>query len=89
MATKRVIAPALQASPGEGSAIYAASGPAIVEAMNRLARAAIASGDIRADIQPEDLMRLVAGLSQGYDRPDWAPSARRLISVLMAGLRAR
>ena len=88
MATKRVIAPALQASPGEGSAAYAASGPTIVQAMNRLARAAIASGDIRTDVTPDDLMRLVAGLSQGYDRPDWAPSARRLISVLMAGLRA-
>ena len=89
MATKRVIAPALQASPGEGSAAYAASGPAIAGAINRLARAAIASGDIRADIQPDDLMRLISGLTQGYDRPDWAPSARRLISVLMAGLRER
>ena len=62
---------------------------AIVAAMNRLADAAIASGDIRADVTPDDLMRLMAGLSQGYDRPDWAPSARRLISVLMAGLESR
>src|SRR5215472_12819267 len=50
MATKRVIAPALQASPGEGSAAYAASGPAMVGALNRLVTAAIAAGDIRADV---------------------------------------
>jgi AcrR family transcriptional regulator len=88
MATKRVIAPALRASPGEGSAAYAASGPTILSALNRLADAAIASGDVRADVTPDDLARLLAGLSLGYDQPDWAPSARRLISVLMAGLRS-
>jgi AcrR family transcriptional regulator len=87
MATKRVIAPALQAAPGEGSDAYA-SGSAVVDALHRLARAAAAGGDIRADIQPDDLVRLVAGLSQGQDRPSWAASTRRLIGVLMAGLRA-
>ena len=87
MVTKRVIAPALQASPGEGSALYASSGPAISEAMNRLARAAIAGGDIRADIGPDDLYRMLIGLSHGYDQPEWEASARRLIDVLMVGLR--
>jgi len=87
MVTKRVIAPALQASPGEGSALYASSGAAISEAMNRLARAAIADGDIRADIGPDDLYRMLIGVSYGYDQPEWEASARRLIDVLMAGLR--
>ena len=36
MATKRVIAPVLSASPGEGQEAYAASGPAILGAMARL-----------------------------------------------------
>jgi AcrR family transcriptional regulator len=88
MATKRVVAPALQASPAEGSALYAASGSTITAALERLARAAIASGEIRADLEPGDLLRLIAGLSVGYDRPDWPASARRLIGILMAGLRA-
>ncbi|HEX3915868.1 MAG TPA: helix-turn-helix domain-containing protein [Caulobacteraceae bacterium] len=89
MATKRVIAPALQASPGEGSAAYASGASAITGAMHRLASAAIASGDIRGDLTSDDFLRLMSGLSFGYDRPDWAPSARRLIGVLLAGLRAR
>ena len=88
MATKRVIAPALQASPGEGPALYAASGPTLAAALDRLIRAAIDGGDIRADLEPGDVLRLMAGMSAGYDRPDWPPSARRLIGILMAGLRA-
>jgi AcrR family transcriptional regulator len=87
MATKRVIAPALQASPGEGAAAYAASGPAITGAMNRLGAAAMASGEMRADVTADDLMRLMMGLSYGYDRPDWPDSARRLIAILIAGLK--
>jgi AcrR family transcriptional regulator len=88
MATKRVIAPVLQASPGEGASAYAAAGPAIGGAMQRLIEAAMASGDIRADLTPDDFFRLMSGLSVGYDRPDWAASVRRLIGVLLAGLRA-
>jgi AcrR family transcriptional regulator len=87
MATKRVIAPALQASPGEGAAAYAASGPAITGAMNRLSTAAMTSGEMRADVTADDLMRLMMGLSYGYDRPDWPDSARRLIAILIAGLK--
>lgn len=87
MATKRVIAPALQASPGEGARVYASSGAAITEAMSRLTRAAIASGDIRADFRPDDLHRMLVGVSFGYDQPNWEPSARRLVDVLMTGLK--
>ena len=87
MATKRVIAPALQASPG-GDATVSAAGPSMLAAMNRLVEAAVASGDIRADLTPGDLLRLLAGVGVGYDQPGWAASARRLISILMAGLRA-
>lgn len=89
MATKRVIGPALRAaSDDESSAAYAASGPMIVQALNRLAQAARDQGAIRSDATPEDLHRLLIGLSHGYDQPGWEPSARRLVAILIAGLRA-
>lgn len=87
MATKRVIGPAVQATPG-GAGLYASSGAAIVGSLGRLVEAARASGDIHADIAEDDMSRLLAGVCTGYDQPGWAESARRLIKVLMAGLRA-
>ena len=88
MATKRVIAPALRADPGEGSRLYATSGSTILETLKRLTDAAHAAGDIRADIGFEDILRMMSGLSQGYEQPGWDAGARRLLSVMMAGLRA-
>jgi len=87
MDTKRVVAPVLQADPEGGSSVYAAAGPAITGAVGRLMQAARASGDIRADITDDDFNRLMIGFSHGYDRPGWAGSARRLIEVMLAGLR--
>lgn len=89
LATKRVVAPALRADPGEGSRLYARSGASIVEALRRLTDAASAAGDIRPDIGFDDVMRMMSGVSQGYEQPGWEPSARRLLDVMMTGLRAK
>jgi AcrR family transcriptional regulator len=88
LAAKRVVAPALQAS-AEGARVYAAAGVPVTDAMNRLAERLIGSGEIRADVQPEDITQIIMGLAQGYDRPKWAPSARRLIAILIAGLKPK
>ncbi len=89
MATKRVVAPALRADPGEGSKLYASSGATILPTLERLAEAARAAGDIRSDIGFEDILRMMSGLSIGYEQPGWDAGARRLLSVMMAGLRAK
>lgn len=89
MATKRVVAPALRADPGEGSRLYASSGATILPTLERLTEAASAAGDIRPDIGFEDILRMMSGLSIGYEQPGWDAGARRLLSVMMAGLRAR
>lgn len=89
MATKRVMAPALRADPGEGSKLYASTGATILPPLERLAEAARAAGDIRPDIGFEDILRMMSGLSLGYEQPGWDAGARRLLSVMMAGLRAK
>ncbi|HJV41466.1 helix-turn-helix domain-containing protein [Caulobacter sp.] len=88
MATKRVVAPALRADPGEGSRVYASSGPTVLATLQRLTDAAHEAGAIRPDIGFEDILRMMSGLSVGYEQPDWEAGARRLLSVMMAGLRA-
>lgn len=89
MATKRVMAPALRADPGEGSKLYASSGATILPTLERLSEAARAANDIRSDIGFEDILRMMSGLSIGYEQPGWDAGARRLLSVMMAGLRAK
>lgn len=89
MATKRVVAPALRADPGEGSQLYASSGATILSAFERLTSAAHAAGDIRPDIGLEDILKMMNGLSLGYEQAGWEAGARRLLSVMMAGLRVR
>lgn len=88
MATKRVVAPALRADPGEGSKLYASSGATILATLKRLAEAARDANDIRSDIAFEDILRMMSGISQGYEQPGWEHSARRLLDVMMTGLRA-
>jgi AcrR family transcriptional regulator len=89
MATKRVVAPLLRADPCEGERLYASSGAGILAALRRLTDAASAAGDIRPDIGFDDVLRMMTGISQGYEQPGWEASARRLLEVMMTGLRAK
>ena len=88
MATKRVVGPALRADGGEGAQIFASGGSSIRQSLYRLARAAVDSGEFRSDLQDEDLERLLIGFAHGYDQPGWEAGARRMLSIMMAGLRA-
>ena len=45
------------------------------------------AGDIRADVDPTDLLRALVGFTYGAASPDWQASALRLIDILMDGLR--
>jgi hypothetical protein len=56
--------------------------------MQRLTQAAIAAGQMRAEVTQEDVFRLMMGVTHGYDLPGWEDSARRLIGILVAGLRS-
>ena len=87
LTTKRVVVPALKAD-AEGAQLYAATGSPVTVTLNRLARAAAAAGDIRADLGEDDVYRMLVGMTHGYEQPGWEISARRLIAILMAGLRA-
>lgn len=87
MATKRVLVPALRADPEEGPKAFAYSGPSIRDSLASLVRAAARAGEIRPDLDDEDIQRLLAGVAHGYDQPGWEAGARRLVSILIAGLR--
>jgi AcrR family transcriptional regulator len=88
LATKRVIAPALNATP-TGTTLYKSGGPAMQSAIERLVDAALASGQVRPDVQPGDIFQVLAGVSYGMGAPGWEASALRLIDILIDGMKAR
>jgi AcrR family transcriptional regulator len=87
IATKKVIGSALGAIVGGVSELYASSGLLIIGSMNALVGRASASGDIRADADPNDVLRALVGFTYGNTNPGWEDSALRLIDILMDGLR--
>jgi hypothetical protein len=87
IATKQIIAPALNTLVGGPSKLFESSGTKIKSAIRSLVERAIATGDIRADIDPLDLLRALIGVSNVSSVPDWPQSARRLVLILIAGSR--
>ena len=87
IATKQIIAPALNTLVGGPSKVYEASGAQITGAIRALVERAIESGDIRRDLDPFDLLRALIGVSNVASSPDWLQSARRLVDILIMGSR--
>lgn len=83
IATKQLIAPALNNIVGGPSKLF----NQIKGAIDRLVNRAIESGDIRSDLDPVDLLRALIGVSNVASAPDWAQSARRLVDILILGSR--
>ena len=89
IATKRLIAPSLAATAGRTSPLYATSAELITRAITTLVKRAVAGGEVRKDIDPSDLLRAMVGVSYGNPDVGWQASARRLIDILMDGLRRK
>lgn len=86
IATKKLIAPALNAMAGGPAELYAASGPRITQAVTLLLDRARRVGSIRGDVEPLDLLNALIGLAYGMSMPDWQASAARMVDVLVDGL---
>ena len=87
IATKKIIAPALNTLVGGHSKVFEASYTQIWDAIRALVKRAIKSGDIRKDLDPIDLLRALIGVSNVASSPDWQQSARRLVDILITGSR--
>jgi AcrR family transcriptional regulator len=87
VATKQIIAPALNTLLGGPSKVFEASYVQIWGAIRALVKRAIKNGDIRKDLDPIDLLRALIGVANVATSPDWRQSARRLVDILIAGSR--
>ena len=87
IATKKIIAAALNSLVGDPSKIFEASYAQVWEAIRALVKRAVKSGDIRKDVDPIDLLRALIGVANVGSSPDWQQSARRLVEILILGAR--
>jgi AcrR family transcriptional regulator len=87
IAAKKIVAPALNTIVGGPSKLFEATGVQVKGAIHALVKRAIKSGDIRADLDPVDLLRALIGVSNVASGPDWTQSAKRLVEILVLGSR--
>lgn len=87
VATKHLIAPALNALLGNPKKVFEASYAQVWSAIRALVKRAVDHGDIRADLDAVDLLRALVGVSHVASTPDWQQSARRLVDILITGSR--
>jgi AcrR family transcriptional regulator len=87
IATKRLIAPSLGSAAARTTPLHATPAELITRAISTLVKHAIVNGDVRKDINPSDLLRALVGMSYGNPDAGWEASARRLVDILMDGLR--
>ena len=90
VATKKGMAAALAlAAGGAPSELTAFSFERLTKAVGALLDRAAASGEIRTDISPEDLLRTLVGMCLLHDQPGWQAGVIRMLDVLVDGLRVK
>jgi AcrR family transcriptional regulator len=87
IATKHGIYEVLNSIVGGTSDLYSASTAQVKQAMAKLVDRAVASGDIRLDLDPLDLLRALAGVANISSGPDGNQAAKRMVDILIAGVR--
>lgn len=87
IATKKIIAPALNTLVGGHAKVFEASYGRIQEAIRTLVKRAIQNGEIRKDLDAIDLLKALIGVAYVPASPDWQQSARRLVDILITGSR--
>ena len=87
VAGKMLIVPAMDTVAGGSSRLIMGSRGLIRAAFVALAQRAIANGDLRRDIDPNDLVRALVGIFHTAYEPGWEQTARRLVDILIAGSR--
>jgi AcrR family transcriptional regulator len=89
VATKKGMSAALALAVDKNSKLVSSSSDRLARAIGGLLDRAIAAGEIRNDVSPEDLLRALVGMCYMHDQPGWQTSVLRLVDVFIDGLRIR
>lgn len=89
VSAKTLIIPAMDTVAGGSMRLVDGSRSLIHNAFVAAVNRAIASGDLRSDTDPDDLLRALVGVFHTSAIPGWEASARRLVDILIAGSSSR
>jgi AcrR family transcriptional regulator len=89
IATKKGMSAALALAAHKTPQLTAYSLDRLGRALATLLHRAAAAGDIRDDIEAEDLLRALVGMCYTQEAPGWQANVLRLLDVFIDGLRRR
>jgi AcrR family transcriptional regulator len=89
MTTKRGMADALRALIASGGDPFAQSRGRLLGAITTLLAAGAAASTMRSDVEPGDVLASLSGVSLAAGEPAQRDQARRMLDLLMDGLRYR
>ncbi|MES0090488.1 helix-turn-helix domain-containing protein [Mesorhizobium sp. M0030] len=87
IATKRGLAASLRILFNTNSAVFSDMSGRVSLALRQLVEAAVAEGSIRSDVDASDVLHALGGIYSAPDTKDWRDRSRRLVKLLMDGLR--
>jgi hypothetical protein len=87
MTTKRYMAGALRAVIASGGNPFAESRGRLISAITALLDAGVAAGTLRPDVEPDDVLVALSGVSLAAGEPNQREQAGRLLDLLVEGLR--
>jgi hypothetical protein len=87
IATRRGLATSLRILLSTDSTLFSDVSGRVTLALRRLVEAAVADGSIRSDVDSSDVLHALGGIYSAPDTKDWRDRSRRLVSLLMDGLR--
>ncbi len=87
MTTKRGMSDALRMVIASGGNPFAESRARLLAAFTTLLSAGAADRTLRSDVDPADLMASISGVSMAVGEPSQREQARRVLDLLMDGLR--
>ncbi len=87
IATKKLMHDLIATLGGGAAALQAQTKPRLEGAITALVDRAKASGEIKPEVQPFDLLFALGGLAYMGAGSDWVPRAQKMVDILIAGIR--
>jgi AcrR family transcriptional regulator len=88
MMTKRGLADALSTATSSQEDLFATAYEAMIGAVAALLEANVRAGSVRADVDPETVLRGLSGLLHLNPREDWRSQTENITDLLWKGMRA-